>query len=66
MLELLAELTRDQGLAVAAVLHQPDLARRYADRVAGILHGRLVLDTPPAGLSDADLAGLYASGETTR
>ncbi|MCK2216969.1 ATP-binding cassette domain-containing protein [Actinomadura sp. ATCC 31491] len=57
---LLAELAHEQGLAVAAVLHQPDLARRHADRVAGLLHGRLALDAPAAGLTPADLAPLYA------
>ncbi|MGW3347311.1 phosphonate ABC transporter ATP-binding protein [Nonomuraea rubra] len=57
---LLADLAHDQGLAVAAVLHQPDLARRHADRVAGLLHGRATLDTPAATLTAADLATLYA------
>ncbi|GAA4957190.1 phosphonate transport system ATP-binding protein [Nonomuraea thailandensis] len=57
---LLADLAHEQGLAVAAVLHQPDLARRHADRVAGLLHGRATLDTPAATLTAADLATLYA------
>lgn len=30
---LLRELARDHGLSVLCSLHQPDLARRYADRV---------------------------------
>ncbi|MGR6916760.1 phosphonate ABC transporter ATP-binding protein [[Actinomadura] parvosata] len=57
---LLADLAHEQGLAVAAVLHQPDLARRHADRVAGLLHGRATLDTPAAALTSTDLATLYA------
>ncbi|WP_063765282.1 phosphonate ABC transporter ATP-binding protein [Nonomuraea candida] len=57
---LLADLAHDQGLAVAAVLHQPDLARRHADRVAGLLHGRAALDLPATALTETDLATLYA------
>ncbi|WP_084517980.1 phosphonate ABC transporter ATP-binding protein [Microtetraspora niveoalba] len=63
VLELLSELAREQGLAVAAVLHQPELARRYADRVVGLARGRLAFDTSPGHLSDRDLDDLYATGE---
>ncbi|WP_433348139.1 phosphonate ABC transporter ATP-binding protein [Microtetraspora malaysiensis] len=63
VLELLSDLARGQGLAVAAVLHQPELARRYADRVVGLARGRLAFDTAPAHLSDRDLDDLYAAGE---
>ncbi|GAA2209544.1 phosphonate ABC transporter ATP-binding protein [Nonomuraea monospora] len=56
---LLADLAHDQGLAVAAVLHQPDLARRHADRVAGLLRGRVLLDIPAAALTADALTPLY-------
>ncbi|TWG08431.1 phosphonate ABC transporter ATP-binding protein [Saccharopolyspora dendranthemae] len=48
VLELLAELAHTERLAVLAVLHQPDLARRYADRVVGLRDGSVVLDGDPA------------------
>ncbi|WP_067824092.1 phosphonate ABC transporter ATP-binding protein [Actinomadura kijaniata] len=56
---LLKDLAAD-GLAVAAVLHQPDLARRHADRVVGLAGGRVAFDAAPATLTDADLTALYA------
>lgn len=42
-----------------AVLHQPALARRHADRVVGLRDGRVVLDGPP----DLDVSTLYPSSE---
>ncbi|WP_405604250.1 ATP-binding cassette domain-containing protein [Streptomyces sp. NBC_01410] len=47
VLSLLAELAHDDGLAVLAVLHQPSLAARHADRVVGLRDGRVLLDGPP-------------------
>nr|WP_062330638.1 ATP-binding cassette domain-containing protein [Herbidospora sakaeratensis] len=57
---LLADLAHAQHLAVGAVLHQPALARRYADRVVGMVSGRAVVDAPPADIADLDV--LYATG----
>jgi len=50
----------DDGMAVAAVLHQPDLARRHSDRVVGLTGGRITLNIPPSELTDADVDALYA------
>lgn len=47
VLELLGELAHTERLAVLAVLHQPDLARRHADRVVGLRDGEVVLDGAP-------------------
>jgi len=60
VLALLAEVARVEGLAVLAVLHQPELAARYADRVVGIASGRVVFDTPPTSLDPDRVASLYA------
>ena len=46
VVSLLADLARDQGLAVAAVLHQPGLAHRHADRIIGLRNGRVAVDAP--------------------
>lgn len=54
---LLASLA-SEGLAVLAVLHQPDLARRFAHRIVGLSEGRVVLDGSP---STADITSLYES-----
>jgi phosphonate transport system ATP-binding protein len=53
VLALLAELAHAHDLAVLAVLHQPDLARRHADRVVGLREGRVVLDGDPGQPVDA-------------
>ena len=50
----------DDGIAVVAVLHQPDLARRYSDRVVGLTGGRVTLNIPPSALTDGDVDALYA------
>jgi phosphonate transport system ATP-binding protein len=50
----------DDGMAVAAVLHQPDLARRHADRVVGLLDGRVAWSTTATELSDQQVDDLYA------
>ena len=55
VLALLRRLAHEHRLAVLAVLHQPDLARRHADRILGMRDGRVVLD----GSGDLDVAGLY-------
>jgi phosphonate transport system ATP-binding protein len=53
VLALLAELAHDEGLAVLAVLHQPSLAARHADRVVGLRNGRVILNGPPGQNVDA-------------
>lgn len=63
VLGLLADIAHVDRLAVACVLHQPDLARRYADRIVGIVAGEIVFDGTPADVDDAQIARLYA-GET--
>ncbi|MFJ1709585.1 phosphonate ABC transporter ATP-binding protein [Kitasatospora sp. NPDC088346] len=55
VLALLTELAHQEGLAVVAVLHQPALAARHADRVIGLRDGRVLLDGPP----DQNLDILY-------
>ncbi len=59
VMRLLRQLAVEEGLGVAAVLHQPHLARAYADRVIGLRDGHLVFDCPVAELDDTELAALY-------
>ncbi|MEU3605499.1 ATP-binding cassette domain-containing protein [Streptomyces sp. NPDC035033] len=53
VLALLAELAHAEGLAVLAVLHQPSLAARHADRIVGLREGRIALDGDPRQNVDA-------------
>ncbi|WP_233615159.1 phosphonate ABC transporter ATP-binding protein [Leucobacter chromiisoli] len=59
VMALLHELAVQERLGVAAVLHQPHLARTYAHRVIGLRGGRLVFDAPTDRIDDAELASLY-------
>ncbi len=64
VMALLRELAHTEGLAVAAVLHQPDLALRYADRSIGLLHGSMTFDLPSADVTAEHLDTLYAPDRT--
>ncbi len=55
----------DDGLAVLCSLHQPELARRYADRVVALMDGRVAGPHGPAGLDAAALAALYPASALT-
>lgn len=59
VLQLLATLARDRGLAVLCVLHQPDLAARFADRIVGIAGGVAVFDLKAADVTSKHVAALY-------
>ena len=56
---LLRRLATKEGLAVLCVLHQPELAERYSDRVIGIRAGKMAFDLPASQISGGQVAGLY-------
>lgn len=59
VMQLLHRVSHDNGLAVLCVLHQPDLARRYADRIVGLRGGCVCLDEPAGTAAAEDVAALY-------
>jgi phosphonate transport system ATP-binding protein len=59
VMQLLRDLAHVDGLAVAAVLHQPELARRYADRVIGIADGRIQFAVAAGDIDGAAVGDLY-------
>jgi phosphonate transport system ATP-binding protein len=59
VMRLLRSLADEDRIAVAAVLHQPDLARRHSDRIVGLTAGRVTLSTTPEALTDAEIDALY-------
>lgn len=61
LMRLLRRVSHHDGLAVLCVLHQPELAQRYADRVLGLRNGRMVFDERPARIQSHDVAALYDS-----
>ena len=65
LLELLAELKREDGLTVLSTLHDLHLAGQFADRVAVLAGGRLVAAGPPAeALTEALIAERWGVGAT--
>lgn len=60
VMEHLARLNRETGIAVVAILHDVNLAARYADWVIGLRHGRAVFQGAPDMLMAPEpLADLY-------
>jgi phosphonate transport system ATP-binding protein len=59
VMEILADLNRNDGLTVVVTLHQVDYALRYCRRVVALKAGRIVYDGTPAGLDRARLTEIY-------
>jgi len=60
IMRLLRRLASEDNLAVICVLHQPELAYRYADRIVGIRDGAIQFDLP-AQASAGAVSTLYAA-----
>jgi phosphonate transport system ATP-binding protein len=60
VLALLADVAHGEQLGVLVVLHQPELARRYADRLIGFHRGHVVFDAQPGAVSEQEIDALYA------
>lgn len=59
VMALIREIALDRGLTVLCSLHQVDLALSWADRIVGLRHGEVVLDTPTVGLTKAQAMEIY-------
>ncbi len=59
VMRLLRRLAKDEGMAVLCVLHQPDLARRYGDRLLGLRKGVIAFADAPANVTDSQIDSLY-------
>jgi phosphonate transport system ATP-binding protein len=60
IMALLRRLATADNLAVLAVLHQPELALGYADRIVGLRDGMIEFDLPPERVREAMVEALYA------
>lgn len=59
ILTLLTEAARARGATVLFSSHQPELARRFAQRIVGMRDGRIAFDVPVSDLSEDAAADLY-------
>lgn len=65
VMRLLRSLASD-GIGVAAVLHQPDLARRHCHRLVGLMDGRSAFSANANSVGDELIADLYMSDGVDR
>ena len=65
VMALIRRIAVDRGLTVVCSLHQVDLALGWADRIVGLRHGRVVLDTPAANLTKAEAMDVYSAVSST-
>ncbi|TFB12565.1 phosphonate ABC transporter ATP-binding protein, partial [Filobacillus milosensis] len=65
VMALIREIAADEGLTVVCSLHQVDLAISWADRIVGLRHGEVVLDTPTGDLTKAQVMEIYGRVATT-
>ena len=63
VMKSLREIHERDGLTVVCNLHTLDTARRYCDRVIGMLHGRLVFDGSPDALTPATVREIYGADQ---
>lgn len=59
IMELLKSQGIDNGIPVIVNIHDVELARRFADRIIGMMGGRVVFDGPPGQLTDDHLKMIY-------
>ncbi|MGP4015474.1 phosphonate ABC transporter ATP-binding protein [Saccharopolyspora sp. 5N708] len=60
VMNLIAEIAREDGLTVLCSLHQVDLALSWGHRIVGLRSGQVVLDTPVDGLSRDAAMAIYS------
>jgi phosphonate transport system ATP-binding protein len=65
VMALIREIAADEGLTVVCSLHQVDLAISWADRIVGLRHGEVVLDTPTTDLTKSEVMEIYGRVATT-
>ncbi|MGB1261258.1 MAG: phosphonate ABC transporter, partial [Akkermansiaceae bacterium] len=59
MIQLLTELSRQEGLTLIVSLHNLELARRFFPRLIGLRAGEVAFDSAPEDLSEKDCQELY-------
>jgi phosphonate transport system ATP-binding protein len=61
VLELLTTVQSHHQATLVMTLHQPELARRFAERIIGLRAGRIAWDGPASDLTDEALKELYGN-----
>ena len=62
VMEILADINRQDGVTVIVSLHQIDHAFKHCKRIIALKDGRVVFDGPTADVTPQDLSALYGMG----
>lgn len=65
VMDLLWQVTQEEGLTLICTLHQLQLARAYGHRMVALREGRVDMDTYMHQVEDKQLEGLYTEEEET-
>ena len=60
ILSLLKQINQEFGTTILCNLHQVDLAKKYSDRVVGLIDGKIIFDEKSNNFNDAYLRKLYS------
>jgi len=60
ILSLLKKINQDFGTTILCNLHQVDLAKKYSDRVVGLIDGKIIFDEKSNNFNEAYLKKLYS------
>ena len=59
ILSLLKKINKDFGTTILCNLHQVDLAKKYSDRIVGLLDGKIIFDEKSNQINKTDLEKIY-------
>ena len=59
ILSLLKKINQEFGTTILCNLHQVDLAKKYSDRVVGLMDGKIIFDEKSVNINDAYLKKIY-------
>jgi len=59
ILSLLKKINQDFGTTILCNLHQVELAKKYSDRVIGLIDGKIIFDEKSSNINEAYLKKIY-------
>ena len=60
ILSLLKKINQEFGTTILCNLHQVDLAKKYSDRVIGLIDGKIIFDEKSSNINEAYLKEIYS------
>ena len=59
ILSLLKRINQEFGTTILCNLHQVDLAKKYSDRIVGLMNGKIIFDENSSNINTTKLAKIY-------